>query len=222
MQKTFVILGSLESQDHEQFKEIYLNDHKQQILKNSKVKRYVANVIEEPSDELINAGWGWGERDTAGIKAIDEIWCEEDYRSDLYADNDIVIGAYTVNEIVCRPCYPKWPVGERSHWIKRMGLLKCLEEQRPEDFFQYWHHIHGPKALKHHIGAGCYVQNHFSETLKAAPVAWNGAVSLCYWNADAFQYGHFSGPDSMAVIKEDASHFIGKFVALLAGEYVQR
>jgi len=109
MQKTFVIIGNLENKDHEEFKEIYLNDHKQQLLKNSKVKRYVANIIEEPSDELVNSGWGWGERDTAGIKAIDEIWCEEDYR-----------------------------------------------------------------------------------------------------------------PESMAVIKEDTSRFIGKFVALLAGEYIQR
>lgn len=222
MQKYFVLLGDPESLDVEEFKQVYLNDHKQQLLKNSEIKGYVANVIEEPSEDLINAGWGWGGKDTSGIKAIDEVWSEEDGILELYADSDSIIGAYKVNEIICRPCYPKWPLGDRSPWIKRMGLLKCFEEQRPEDFFQYWEHIHMPKALLHHTGAGSYVQHHFIETIKAAPSVWNGSMSLCYWNIDAFQYGHFSRPDSLDVVKDDGTHFMEKFLALLASEYVMK
>jgi len=100
-----------------------------------------------------------------------------------------------------------------------MGLLKCLEGQRPQDFFNYWEHIHGELALKVHIGAGVYTQNHFIETIKPAPTDWNGSMSLNYWNIDAFQYGHFSQPDSAQLIKKDGSNFLGVFLAMLANEY---
>ena len=47
-------------------------------------------------------------------------------------------------------------------------------------------------------------------------------MSLCYWNVDAFQFGHFSKPDSRAVIAEDGSHFMDRFLALYAEEYIMK
>lgn len=215
-----VLLGGNTGQGSGNFQSSYLNSHAKNVAGNAIVKEYIANVITKPTQELINAGWGWGGDDNTGILAIDEVWTDGmiDVPS-LYKDMN-VIGAYESKQIILRPCSPNWPIGEKSRWIKRMGLLKYFDEQRPEDFFAYWEHIHGPKALLHHIGAVIYAQNHFIETIKPAPIKWNGSVSLCYWNLDAFQYGHFSRPDSMEVIKEDGSHFMDVFQALYAEEYV--
>jgi len=216
-----VLLGATKGQSSEEFKSAYLASHAKNIVANNNAKEYVANIISEPTQEMIDAGWGWGGADDSGILAIDEIWTDDIDVLSLYKDMNI-IGAYECNQVTLRPCYPKWPLGEKSHWVKRMGLLKCFDEQRPEDFFAYWEHIHGPKALFHHIGAGIYIQNHFVKLIKPAPTEWNGSMSLCYWNVDAFQYGHFSRPDSIDVIKEDGSHFLDIFKALYAEEYIMK
>lgn len=217
--KTMILIGAITGQSSEDFKSAYLDSHSKILAANNYVKEYVSNGITEPTQEMMDAGWGWGGADDSGILVIDEVWTDGIDVLSLYRDVN-VIGAYECKQVILRPCYPKWPIGEKSHWIKRMGLLKCFDEQRPEDFFAYWEHIHGPKALLHHIGAGIYIQNHFVKTIKSAPIEWNGSVSLCYWNVDAFKYGHFSRPNSMDVIKEDGSHFMDVFKSLYAEEYV--
>ena len=192
------------------------------MAQDPRILHLTTNMISAPTAEMIDAGWGWGGKDDSGIKAIDEVRTgdETDVLS-LYKEAD-VIGAYEVNEILLRDCIARWPLGTASHWIKRMGLLKCFDDQRVEDFHNYWQYIHAPKALQHHIGAGRYCQNHFVKTLKAAPDVWNGSMSLCYWNADAFRFGHVSKPDSREVIAEDGSHFMDRFLALYAVEYVMK
>ena len=219
MIKTMILLGANTGHSSEDFQSSYLDTHVKNVAANTNVKEYTANVIKEPTQEMMDAGWGWGGTDDSGILAIDEVWTDEIDVLSLYKDVN-VIGAYEYKQVILRPCYLEWPIGERSHWIKRIGLLKCFDEQRPEHFFAYWEHIHGPKALLHHIGAGIYMQNHFVNTIKPALTEWNGSMSLCYWNVDAFEYGHFSRPDSIDVIKEDGSHFMDVFKALYAEEYV--
>lgn len=222
MQKSIVLLSAPEGMDNDDFLSMYLNKHARKLLDDSSVLRYVANVIEEPSETLLQAGWGWGGKGDSGIRAVDEVWTKDGNVLECYGKTANIIGAFKANEVVLRPCFPELPLGEKSYWLKRIGLLKCLDGQRPEDFFEHWQFIHGPIALKEHIGAGCYIQHHFTETLKAAPVAWNGSVSLSYWDINAFRYGHFSRPESMAVIKEDGAKFLGVFLAMLASEYVMR
>ncbi len=219
--KTMLLLGVKPGQTVEEFKADYIEKHAKLLAANPAVEHLTANIICEPTQEMIDAGWGWGGKDDSGVLAIDEIWTETDDVLSLYEDVN-VIGAYETNQVILRDCVAQWPLGTKSHWVKRMGLLKCFDEQRPEDFFQYWEHIHAPKALNHHIGAGKYFQNHFVKCIKPAPVVWNGSMSLCYWNVDAFQFGHFSKPDSRAVIAEDGSHFMDRFLALYAEEYIMK
>ena len=218
--KAMVLLGAKPGQSDESFRADYIKGHAATLAAKPAVDKLTANLLCEPTEEMIAAGWGWGGKDDTGVLAIDEVWTDGDVL-ELYADAN-VIGAYECNELSLRDCVAKWPLGTKSHWVKRMGLLKCFDEQRPEDFFQYWAHIHSPKALKHHIGAGKYFQNHFINTIKAAPAVWNGSMSLCYWNVDAFQFGHFSQPDSRAVIAEDGTHFMDRFLALYAEEYIMK
>lgn len=221
MSKYMLLLGPKSGQSTDEFKADYISKHAHHLAENPAVEHLTANVLAEPTPEMIEAGWGWGGKDDTGILAIDEIWTHADDVLMLYSDVD-VIGAYKTNEIRLRDCAPDWPIGSASHWVKRMGLLKCFDAQRPEDFHAYWQYIHAPKALMHHIGAGKYYQNHFIETVKEAPVVWNGSMSLCYWNVDAFQFGHFSQSNSKDVIAEDGSHFMDRFLALYAVEYVMK
>ena len=220
--KYMQLLGLDAGQSKEAFATWYLGEHANALAAADGVTRFVANLVCEPTAEMIDAGWGWGGNDDSGIVAIDEVWVDDDQDILSFYATAHVIGSYRCNEIVIKSCGAQWPLGEKSHWVKRMGLLKCFDDQRPEDFHQYWQHIHAPKALKHHIGAGIYVQNHFVETIKAAPTEWNGSMSLDYWNVDAFRFGHFSQPDSAEVIKEDGSHFMDQFKALYAEEYVMK
>lgn len=220
MKKYMVLLGTEQGQTEEEFRSSYIKKHAIELAAQENIFHYTANVLCEPTSEMIEAGWGWGGRNDTGILAIDEVWTEEDVLS--FYENEQVIGAYEAKEVMLRDCVAKWPKGTKSHWLKRMGLLKCFDEQRPEDFFSYWQYIHAPKALKHHLGAGKYFQNHFVRCVKAAPVLWNGSMSLSYWNVDAFRFGHFSQPDSRDVIAEDGCHFMDRFLALYVEEYVMK
>lgn len=219
MKKITVLLGVKPGQMSVDFKNAYIKEHGKKLAAKKEIIHLTANIICEPTKELIDAGWGWGGRDDSGILAIDEVWTEAEDVLSFYEDIN-VIGAYETKEVHLRDCIARWPVGTKSHWIKRMGLLKCFDGQRPEDFFAYWQFIHAPKALCHHIGAGKYLQNHFIKCLKPAPDVWNGSMSLYYWNVDAFRFGHFSQPDSREVIAEDGSHFMDRFLALYAEEYI--
>ncbi len=221
MKKYMLLLGAGPGESPDEFRSKYINDHADRLAKCPDIIHMTANLLAEPTEEMIKAGWGWGGKDDSCILAIDEVWMDDENLMSHYKDMN-VIGAYETKEIRIRDCSPDWPKGEASHWVKRMGLLKCFDEQRPEDFHQYWEHIHAPKALKHHIGAGKYYQNHFVKTIKEAPVDWNGSMSLCYWNVEAFQFGHFSQPDSREVIAEDGTHFMDRFLALYAIEYVMK
>jgi len=217
-----LLIGLKDGQAEGDFEKEYLGGRAKELADSANVTKYVANIVRQPTQEMIDAGWGWGGKDESGILGIDEVWYPDDFDVlSLYKGHN-VIGAYECNEIPIRTCVAQWPVGTKSHWVKRMGLLKCFDEQRPEDFHQYWMHIHARKALKNHLGAGMYFQNHFIKTLKAAPTVWNGSMSLDYWNIDSFQYGHFSQPDSRAIIAEDGSHFMDIFLAIYVEEYVMK
>lgn len=220
MSKKLLLLGAPNGTSAKDFKDYYLNVHAKKLAADDKVIQYIANTIEDPTQDLLDAGWG-GENDT-GILAIDEV---EYMGTDIiteYDDKIVVIGDYDVNHLVMRPSSAAWELGKKSPIIKRIGLLKCFDDQRQEDFFQFWQFIHAPKALFHHIGAGKYIQYHFINTIKSAPTVWNGICMLSYWSVDAFRFGHFSRPDSMAIVKDDATHFMDRYLGLLGEDYVMK
>ena len=116
--KTMILLGANTGQSSEDIMSAYLDSHSKNLAVNTNVKEYTANVITEPTQEMIDAGWGWGGTDDSGILAIDEVWTDGIDVLPLYKEVN-VIGAYECKQVILRPCYPKWPLGEKSRWIKR-------------------------------------------------------------------------------------------------------
>ncbi len=225
MNKKTVFLGTATDVEREAFHDYYLEQVAPVIAAHPSVNQYYANKIVVPSQELIDAGWGWGGYDDSGIFAMDEIWCKEGFDVlSLYADMPEVkiIGAYDTDEVVCRPTLAQWDVGTKSPWVKRIGLCKCDDAMRPIDFFHYWEYVHAPLALHTHIGAASYIQQHFIHTMVPNKVAWNGMCILKYWNVDAFRFAHFSRPTAMKEIQEDCAAFLDKFYAMCGEEYTMK
>ena len=229
MNKKIVFLGApdgaLDDAARERFHMLYLNEHTPKIVERPEVLQYYANKIVVPSQELVDAGWGWGGYDESGIFAMDELWCEDGFDfMTLYEDDEQVkvLGAYDTDEVVVRPTLAQWEVGAKSPWIKRIGLCKCREDENPRDFHDYWEFVHAPLALHTHIGAGFYGQQHFINTLVPNAVAWNGLCILDYWSIDAFRFAHFSRPSAQKEIQDDCKHFLDKFFSMCGEEYVMK
>lgn len=225
MNKQVVLLGTAKGKSAEEFQKYYIGEFAKSVAANSKVKQYYANKIVEPSKELAEAGWGWGGNDDSGIYAMDELWVEEGFDVlSLYTNNDEVkvIYAYDTEEVIIKPTLGNWGIGNKSPWVKRIGLIKCQDGQRPIDFFQYWMKTHSHLAMRTHIGAGFYSQMHFQKPLVDDNKGWNGMMILDYWSVDAFHFGHFSRPTASAEIKEDCSCFLNVFNTLCGEEYVMK
>lgn len=222
MYKITVMVGPKENQTPEEFKEYYLNEHAKALLDHVEVKRYLCNILEEPSQELLDAGWGWAGATDKDYWAIDQVWCEIEDIMDWYPEGSNIVGAFSSDELVMRPCEYSCEAGEKSHWLKRITFMTRQADMRQYDFFQHWEHIHGPLAIKHHIGAGIYVQDRITNTLKADKESWDAIVTLAYWNTEAFKFGHFSRPESAQEIKDDCAHWIDILDANLVSEYVMR
>ena len=106
MNKKTVFLGTATDVEREAFHDYYMEQVAPVIAAHPSVNQYYANKIVVPSQELIDAGWGWGGYDDSGIFAMDEIWCAEGFDVlSLYENLPEVkiIGAYDTDEVVCRP-----------------------------------------------------------------------------------------------------------------------
>lgn len=223
--KQMVFLGRPDGMSIEEFQNWYLSDHAKKIAAREDIDQYYANKIVEPTKEMLDAGWGfYPNEDHTEILAVDEIWAPEGY--DVLAlyegENVKIMCAYDGIEVSYKPCLAKWEVGEKSHFLKRMSLLKCLDGQRQIDFFNYWEKGHAPPALRTHTGAAMYNQELYFKTLVPGETAWDGMCILDYWNVDSFQFGHFSRPTAQAEITEDCQKFLDAIRPLTAEEYVMK
>lgn len=219
--KTMVFIGLKDGQTQEEWEQWYLGEHADRLEAVDGVTRLTLNILRDPTPEMVDAGWGWGAADDTGIAGIDEVWSEgvDDILS-YYDDADVIL-AYEVDQNNVFSCLePVMPRGEKSPWIKRLGLLRRAEGMRKQDFVGYWKEIHGPKAKEIHRGASQYEQNRFVNVLYEKPGVgpWDGSMSLYYFGIDPFRYAHFSFPGAQQVIAEDCANFQEKFLALPYGE----
>ena len=226
MEKTMVFLGLKDGQTHEDWEKEYITSHADKLCDYDSVTRLTLNILRDPTPEMVDAGWGWGGNVDTGIVGIDEIWTEgiDDVLA-LYEGENIIL-AYEVDQNNVFQCLePVVERGQKSPWIKRLGLLRKKSDMTFEEFVDYWANVHGPKATRIHRGASQYEQNRFVKVLRDNPELgpWNGSMSLYYFSIDAFRYAHFSYEGAQKDIAEDVAQFQDKFLALPYGEeYVMK
>ncbi len=226
MVKTMVFLGYKDGQTPEQFETEYLGARADEICAVPGIARYAANILRDPTPEMIDAGWGWGAQEDTGIQAIDEIWVDDgiDVLA-LYEGQNVILACEVDQNNVFQCLEPVVERGQKSPWIKRLGLLRRKTGMTTEEFREYWANVHGPKATRIHRGASQYEQNRFDKVLfkKEGLGHWDGSMSLYYFCIDAFRYAHFSYEGAQKDIAEDCANFQDKFLALPYGEeYVMK
>ena len=222
LHKQMVFLGRPDGMSIEEFHKWYLEDHAKKIATNKSVDQYYANKIINPTQEMLDAGWGfYPNEDHTEILAVDEIWAAEgfDVMALYNGVNAKIMCAYDGVEVIYKPCLAQWEIGKKSNMLKRMSLLKCLDGQRQIDFFNYWEKGHAPLALRTHTGAMQYNQELYYNTLVPGETAWDGMCILDYWNVDSFKFGHFSRPTAQQEIREDCNKFLDAIRPLTAEEY---
>lgn len=226
--KTMFFLGAKEGQDAAQWEDEYLHAHADGLCAVDAVKKLTLNVLRDPTPEMVDAGWGWGGAEDTGILGIDEVWTDglsDDEVLGLYEGENIVMACVIDENYVFSCREPQMPRGQKSPWIKRLGLLRKRSDMTYEQFVDYWANVHGPKATRIHRGAVRYDQNRFAKVLsiKEGFGPWNGSMSLYYFSIDAFRYAHFSYEGAQQEIAEDVANFQDKFLALPYGEeYVMK
>ena len=221
--KTMFFLGAKNGQTAEEWEAEYLSAHADKLCDVQAVTRLTLNVLRDPTPEMIDAGWGWGASEDTGILGVDEVWTDGLTADEILAlyEGENVIMACEIdqnNVFACRE--PQMPRGNKSPWIKRLGLLRKRSDMTYEQFIDYWANVHGPKATRIHRGAVQYEQNRFQNVLYAKEGfgPWNGSMSLYYFSIDAFRYAHFSYEGAQKDIAEDCANFQDKFLALPYGE----
>lgn len=126
MEKVFIFLNKKDNETAEQFKASYLGAHKDKVLAFG-VHKYLANVLEQPSDELVKAGWGVYSADNNVFEAFDEVWTDDvDGLIKLYDDENLIC-VYRVDDTVVRSCVVDTPEGEPTFWLKRITLISRRE-----------------------------------------------------------------------------------------------
>ena len=226
--KTMFFLGAKDGQDAAAWEKVYLGAHADRLSDEAAVTRLTLNVLRDPTPEMIDAGWGWGANVDTGIVGIDEVWTEGLSGEEVLAlyEGENIVYAYTVDQNNVFQCMePVMPRGQKSPWIKRLGLLRKKDGMSTAEFRDYWANVHGPKATRIHRGASQYEQNRFDIALVENNEldSWDGSMSLYYFSIDAFRYAHFSYEGAQKDIMEDCANFQDKFLALPYGEeYVMK
>lgn len=224
MQKFFVFLRKPAEVDMGNFSKHYLEEHAQNVLRNHKVTHYAANIVEEVPKPLLETGL---KENCPGIDSVDELWFEDEPEEiflDIYRDSDSVFAAFQIDDVIIKERNPSWPLGTCSPMMKCLFAVNRNATLSREQFVDYWRKNHAPLALKHHTGMSYYVQNLITKALTENSPKWDGISELCYWNNDAFVYGHFGTPNARSAIPEDTSKFVARELAktLLLSEYILR
>jgi len=130
--------------------------------------------------------------------------------------------SYEVTEIVQKPGARTWPLGQRSPGIKGIYPVTRRAGMTPDAFAQHWREVHGPLALRHHVGMSRYVQNVVERSLTPGAPACDGISELHFPTASDMRERFVDSEEGGRRIAADVSRFVGSSLRLDASEYVVR
>lgn len=187
--------------------------------------RRVINIV-----DLTPADCGWN--DVTGypaFHALDEIWFGS--MGDLA---DFVAGYglpehtatawhYGVDEVVRKDTraerLPDLGARARAPGVKEVFLLTRPAGKTREQFAEHWRDVHGPLALRQHVGLWKYVQNIVTTWFTPEAPEFDGIAELHYPSLDDADTRRHASPEGHAEIAADRPKFVGDSIWLFAGEY---
>lgn len=130
--------------------------------------------------------------------------------------------SYEVSEIVQKSGARTWPPGRRSPGIKGIYPVTRRAGMASDAFARHWRDVHGPLALRHHIGMSRYVQNLVKGSLTLGAPACDGISELHFPTARDMRERFIDSPQGARRIADDVSSFVGTSLRLDASEYILR
>jgi uncharacterized protein (TIGR02118 family) len=179
----------------------------------------VVDLVDRPPVEAA----GLPTPDSPPLDALVELWVDDPAGAFATWRADPALGAgagYVVDEAVQRD-YPRtWSEGESSPGIKAVYLIRPTPGISVEEFVRHWRDVHGPLALRHHIGAWKYVQNAVEERFGDADPTIVGLAELHFPTVDDLVERMYDSEEGVQAIAADVAQFVGGADGYLATEYV--
>jgi len=130
--------------------------------------------------------------------------------------------SYLLREVVQKARARSWPLGERSPGVKGIYPVTRRTGLTPAAFERHWREVHGPLALRHHVGMCAYVQNVVVRPLTPAAPPCDGISVLYFPSASEMRERFIDSPRGARRIADDVSRFVGSSLRLDSSEYVVR
>jgi uncharacterized protein (TIGR02118 family) len=188
----------------------------------SVLQRCIVNLVDVPAEE---AGLDPASTPAAPYDVVLETWWDslENHRQleELHAGAARSIGAahsYHVRETV-QKAGPEASVG-RSPGIKGIYAVRRRPDLTHEAFARHWREVHGPLALRHHVGMSKYVQDLVLRPFTPAAPEFDGFSELHFPTARDLRERFVDSPEGGRRIADDVARFVGSAVRLDATEYV--
>jgi uncharacterized protein (TIGR02118 family) len=130
--------------------------------------------------------------------------------------------SYLVREIAQKERARSWPLGQRSPGVKGIYPVTRRTGLTPAGFERHWRDVHGPLALRHHVGMCAYHQNVVVRPLTPGAPPCDGISVLCFPTARDMRERFIDSPRGGRLIADDVARFVGSSLRLDASEYVVR
>ncbi len=236
MVKYFTLITAGSNQNAAEFRQWFLREHAPKVLRHCPgLRRYVVN-LREPAAAIENMpqlASGGGPRRQFQVVTEMGFDTAEDFTGrarlyDLPAAGQALEEAlatrvgesfiYRVSENVEKDTHPTLH-GERSPGAKMMPLAGWKQGLTDREGRLAWE-VHGPLALRTHIGLSRYVRNVVEETLTPGAPDYRGIGELQFLTMDDAVHRFFPSPAAAQIIEFDTARWLVIYNAASYGEYV--
>jgi EthD domain len=238
MVKYFTLITPGANQDAGEFRRWFLREHAQQVLRHcAALRRCIVNLREPapPIENMPQLAQGGGPR--RRYQVVTEMWFDStaDFidRDRLYDSaaagrtiEDSLMSrvgeafTYRVTEHIEKDAHPTL-LGERSPGVKMITLFGWKQGLTGDEGRLGWE-VHGPLALRTHVGFSRYVRNVAEESLTANAPDYRGIAELQFLTMDDAVHRFFPSPAAARIIEFDTARWMVAYEGAFFAEYVLR
>jgi EthD domain len=237
MVKYFTLMTPGANQETGEFRRWFLREHAPQVLLHcAGLRRCIVNLRDPapPIDNMPQLAQGGGPR--RRYQVVTEMWFDSpaDFtdRDRLY---DSPVGraiedslrsrvgeafTYRVTEYIEKHAHPTL-LGERSPGVKMITLCGWKPGLSDREGRLGWE-VHGPLALRTHVGFSRYVRNVVEESLTAKAPDYRGIAELQFLTIDDAVQRFFPTPAAARIIEFDTARWMVAYEGAFFAEYVLR